>query len=368
MQRIQFAYFKGMEAEQYSFYRVPKVLFTESCFQSLSCEAKILYGLMLDRMGLSVKNRWLDDLGRVYIIFRVEEVMELLGCGRQKAVKSIAELDREKGIGLIEKRRIGLGRPNVIYVKHILFAESEGQDDPKTGEESDTDFQEYENQTSERVNNELPKVLAYERGEIATSENTKGELPEVSKSYFRRFENHTGSGMKNGSQKVRKSYGNKTDFSKTDWNETGSIPSILSEEDKWKSGKSRMDKMGKMSLYRQEIRENIGYDQFTETGYDRQVIDELVELMAEVMGMPDSARVRISGVDKPAGEVKSRMMELDHSHMDYVLLCLRQNRTKVGNIRAYLLTALYNAPLPISNYYQAEANHDLHEGEMAAKI
>lgn len=159
MQRIQFAYFKGMEAEQYSFYRVPKVLFTESCFQSLSCEAKILYGLMLDRMGLSVKNRWLDDLGRVYIIFRVEEVMELLGCGRQKAVKSIAELDREKGIGLIEKRRIGLGRPNVIYVKHILFAESEGQDDPKTGEESDTDFQEYENQTSERVNNELPKTI-----------------------------------------------------------------------------------------------------------------------------------------------------------------------------------------------------------------
>ena len=69
MQKIQFDYFTGMEAEQYSFYRVPKVLFTEPCFKTLSCEAKVLYGLMLDRMSLSIKNRWLDSEDRVYIIF-----------------------------------------------------------------------------------------------------------------------------------------------------------------------------------------------------------------------------------------------------------------------------------------------------------
>ena len=67
MQKIQFDYFTGMEAEQYSFYRVPKVLFTEPCFKALSCEAKVLYGLMLDRMSLSIKNRWLDSEDRVYI-------------------------------------------------------------------------------------------------------------------------------------------------------------------------------------------------------------------------------------------------------------------------------------------------------------
>ena len=86
MQEIRFDYFRGMEAEQYSFYRVPKVLFTAKYFKSLSCEAKVLYGLMLDRMSLSIKNRWFDEEDRVYIIFTVEEIMELLGCGRQKAI------------------------------------------------------------------------------------------------------------------------------------------------------------------------------------------------------------------------------------------------------------------------------------------
>ena len=120
MQKIQFDYFTGMEAEQYSFYRVPKVLFTEPCFKALSCEAKVLYGLMLDRMSLSIKNRWLDSEDRVYIIFTVEEIAELMNCGTQKAVKLVKELDSSNGIGLIEKKRLGLGKPNVIYVKNYI--------------------------------------------------------------------------------------------------------------------------------------------------------------------------------------------------------------------------------------------------------
>lgn len=103
MEKIQFDYYRGMEAEQYSFYRVPKILFTAECFKELSCEAKVLYGLLLDRMSLSMKNHWLDEEERVYIIFTVEEIAELLNCGTQKAVKLLKELDSEKGIGLIEK-------------------------------------------------------------------------------------------------------------------------------------------------------------------------------------------------------------------------------------------------------------------------
>jgi len=123
MQKIQFDYFTGMEAEQYSFYRVPKVLFTEPCFKALSCEAKVLYGLMLDRMSLSIKNRWLDSEDKVYIIFTVEEIAELMNCGTQKAVKLVKELDSNNGIGLIEKKRLGLGKPNVIYVKNFMLRE-----------------------------------------------------------------------------------------------------------------------------------------------------------------------------------------------------------------------------------------------------
>lgn len=127
MQKIQFDYFRGMEAEQYSFYRVPKVLFTAECFKSLSCEAKVLYGLMLDRMSLSIKNRWFDDEDRVYIIFTVDEIAELMNCGTQKAVKLIKELDTSNGIGLIEKKRLGLGKPNVIYVKNFMIKEIPNQ-------------------------------------------------------------------------------------------------------------------------------------------------------------------------------------------------------------------------------------------------
>ena len=121
MKKVQFDYYHGTEAEQYTFYRVPKILFTDEYFKCISCEAKILYGLMLDRMSLSIKNQWYDDENRVYIIFTIEEVKELIGCGSQKAIKLMKELDTENGIGLIEKKRLGMGKANVIYVRKFYM-------------------------------------------------------------------------------------------------------------------------------------------------------------------------------------------------------------------------------------------------------
>lgn len=111
-------YFYGAEAEQFSFYRIPKVLFTEERFRSVSAEAKVLYGLLLDRMSLSCKNGWLDKEGRVYIIFTIEEVMTALGCADQKAGKLLHELENK--CRLIERKRQGLGKPNLIYVKNFV--------------------------------------------------------------------------------------------------------------------------------------------------------------------------------------------------------------------------------------------------------
>lgn len=80
----KFEYYYGQEADQFSFYRIPKVLFTNARFAKLSCEAKVLYGLMLDRMGLSMKNKWLDEQNRVYIYFKLEDIMVYLNCGHDK--------------------------------------------------------------------------------------------------------------------------------------------------------------------------------------------------------------------------------------------------------------------------------------------
>lgn len=158
----------------------------------------------------------------------------------------------------------------------------------------------------------------------------------------------------------------KTEYNKTDLNKTKSdmytpiypIPSISS---------TVPDVIEKIEKYRNIVQEQISYKCFQdEHYYQKEDIDELVELMVEVMLLPDNDTMRIAGVEKPVAIVKKQFMKLSHKHIAYILTCLGLNTTKVGNIKAYLLTTLYNAPMTISNYYAAEVNHNLYgSGELA---
>lgn len=107
-------YFYGQSGELFSYFRIPKALFQDHRFRQISTDARTLYGILLDRMSLSAKNGWLDEQGRVYIIYTVREVQESLCCAEHKAVKLFRELE---DIDLIERKRRGLGRPSLIYVK-----------------------------------------------------------------------------------------------------------------------------------------------------------------------------------------------------------------------------------------------------------
>ena len=109
-------YFYGQSGELFSYFRIPKALFQDCRFRQLSTDARTLYGILLDRMSLSVKNGWLDEQGRVYIIYTVREVQESLCCAEHKAVKLFRELE---DFDLIERKRRGLGRPSLIYVKNF---------------------------------------------------------------------------------------------------------------------------------------------------------------------------------------------------------------------------------------------------------
>ena len=100
---MTFDYFYCSQADSYSFYRIPRVLIMGEHFKTLSTDAKLLYSLLLDRMGLSMKNKWLDDKGRVYIYYTIDEIQKDLCCGHVKAGKLLAELDTKSGIGLIER-------------------------------------------------------------------------------------------------------------------------------------------------------------------------------------------------------------------------------------------------------------------------
>ena len=109
-------YFYGQSGELFSYFRIPKALFQDRRFRQLSTDARTLYGILLDRMSLSAKNNWLDEQGRVYIIYTVREVRESLCCAEHKAVKLFRELEQAD---LIERKRRGLGRPNLIFVKNF---------------------------------------------------------------------------------------------------------------------------------------------------------------------------------------------------------------------------------------------------------
>ena len=120
---MPFDYYYGGQSESFAFYRIPRILVTGQEFRCLSTDAKLLYGLMLDRMGLSMRNGWYDAQGRVFIYYTMEQIQEDMNCGHDKALKLLAELDAAKGVGLIERVKQGQGKPTIIYVKQFTAPE-----------------------------------------------------------------------------------------------------------------------------------------------------------------------------------------------------------------------------------------------------
>lgn len=147
---------------------------------------------------------------------------------------------------------------------------------------------------------------------------------------------------------------NNTDLSDTD---PSIYPAAGPPEDRPPEAADRIDTI---RIYREILKENIEYDHLCErVGYDRDILDEILEILVDTVCSTRKV-IRIGGQDYPNEVVKSRLLKLDSSHIEYVISSLRQNTTKVRNIRAYLLTALYNAPTTISSYYTALVNHDLY--------
>ena len=350
--QIQFDYYYGIEAEQFSFYRVPRLLIKDERFKGLSSDAKLLYGLMLDRMSLSMKNGWLDEENRAYIIYTLDNVMEDLGCAKATCVKIMKELDSDNGIGLIEKKRRGLGKPDIIYVKNFILRTSK---DVKNNDESEESIQQ---------NREVEEVDLSE-SEKSTYRGRKNRLQGVGKTDFKRSENTTYRGRKIRTTEVGKidpinTKYNYTDISNTDRNNTDLIN--LSDSSEQQS----MDLMEEMELFQMNtalVKRNIEYDclvQRCRLG-EQQQLDEIVALIVETISI-ERENITISGVKYPYQFVKSRLLLLEESHIEYVLDCLHENTREVKNIKAYLLTCLMNSITTIGNYYQAKVNHDMYGG------
>jgi len=179
-------------------------------------------------------------------------------------------------------------------------------------------------------------------------------------------------------QECPKSQSNNTNINNTEYSETEYSDTELSETEVGVSNPINPnlipfiphvpdtvpDVMKEVETFRDMVRGQISYGDFLDRHYCKMKdVDELVELVLDVLLLPDEGTLRIAGVEKPVAVVKDRFRKLDHTHIEYILSCLSGNTTKVGNIRAYLLTTLYNAPATISHYYMAEVNHDLYGNE-----
>ena len=175
---MRFDYFYPEQAEQFAFFRIPKALFRDRQFKNISTDAKVLYGLMLDRVSLSVKNQWVDQKGRVYIIFTLEEIMEELDCANQKATKLVVEL--EEKAGLIERKRQGLGKPTLIYVKNFSKERAEPEIQPDSQTHDFHDSQSHENHESrimDPMNPDSRKSWSNKTESIKTDSNNTDPFP-----------------------------------------------------------------------------------------------------------------------------------------------------------------------------------------------
>ena len=315
-----FKYFYGAEADMFNFYRLPKALFTNDYFKDLFLPAKVLYGIMLDRMSLSIKNRWFDDQNRPYIYFGIEDAIEYLNCSRGTAVKAIQALDEETGIGLIEKCRHGQGKANRFYVKSFVINE---QGEGKKAEDKNVDnFSEVQN-------------LDDKKSKIYTSRSSK-----------------------NGIQEVQILAPNKTNINNTLQSNTESNP-IVSADRPIRVSRG-YDAIGEAEAYAKLIKSNIDYDCLLErygAPGEREVVEGLYTLIMETV-LSKNEYIHIAGNKYPANIVKSKFEKLNFLHVEYVMDMMRINTTKVRNIKKYLLAALFNAPTTMTSYYQAEVNHD----------
>ena len=307
------SYFTIQDAEQFTFFRIPKVLFTGERYKDMTTDARVLYGILLDRVSLSVKNNWVDEEGRVFIIFTREEAQELLGYSKPKIVNLFKELQK---VQLIEETKQGLNKPNIIYVKKFI-------------EENNT-----ENNVQTQLNQRRLKFL--------TSRSKKNEL-----------------------QEVKKSYPNNTNINNTDLSDNSVSQSVSqSREEKPKKEKQpirtttdRQTEFENIKLY---FKDKLYLDDLKISHkFDTKLIEE-IEL--NILEMYFNDYTTIKGERKPREIVRSALMKLDNWHIEELISKYKGLTIKITNPKAYMQTMIYNIAFENDLSVTNAVRHDMSIG------
>lgn len=312
-------YYYEQEATMFTFYRIPKLLFTDPRYKPLSTDAKLLYGLMLDRMGLSLKNRKQDAQGRTYIFFRQSEAMELLNIKKDKAIRLYRELEEAE---LIERKRQGFTHPDIIYVGRLTPIPT-----PKT--------------TAEAAD------MPHQQDSFPQSEAVPPY--EVGKTDFWQSEKTSSGTLKNRHTEV--------DISDTYHNDIYSIEKEGVDLSIYRNGtpgtyeptqtEDSPPPFG-IEVARRVFKSNIDYDNLHALKYpgyyEPSTVDELLNLMVDEF-TSTKPTIRAAGVDRPREDFRHRLVTVDTDSILRILYKL-ENRDpadrRIINRRAYLITMLYN--------------------------
>ena len=295
------------------FYQTPKFLF-EGEFKKITNDAKVLYSLLKDRHELSLKNNWVNDNNEVFLVYTRENMADML-CVTQPTLRKA--IDQLKQFGLMEEERVGLNKPNRIYLTAV-----------------DLEFSGLKESFSPECKNLSVK------SEIIFQSKVKESF----------------------TQECKNLSPNDTNFNNTDLNNQ----SIYQPEEIQKNNDGLKDGLNDTNIYKTYkniISENINY-KFLKSQYigEEEIIDEILELLTETVSSK-KAQIRVCGEDTAADIVKSQLLKLNYEHITYVITSLNENQNKVQNIKAYLLTALYNAPKTCTTYYKNCANVDMRDGK-----
>lgn len=387
---IKLNYYYGDEPDRLCFYRVPKVLYTKAYFSGLSSDAKVLYGLMLDMMSMSRENRWVDRENRVYIIYSVQRACAYLGCKKDKALKLFAELDTETGIGLIERVKRGQGKSDIIYVKSFeLPKDAEDRAEIKKLRENRSKL--HNNMTPDHdlrnVDNSSDEVV----GIIDQSEKTTILTAEKVVDITDRSENQTLRGLENRLQEVGKSDPNKNNHNNTDMSYNCPVQSCHNrEDDDWlnhidcsKPFKitgyyplvQRQDRRDEIQPdkddYVEYLKNCIGYDDMIREDsyrFEKDKIDGIINMIADIVTTtPPDGKEWVNSRPYSHEVVKNRLLKIDRIILEHVLDRMKENTTKIRNMRSYLLTALYNARDEMDMSVASQVNYDWYGGGMEKK-
>ena len=326
--KLDLNYFYGAEADQFNFIKIPKPLLFDPMYKNVKLEEALAYSMLLDRMNLSIKNNWFDELGRAYVYCSIETIMEFANCGRNKAGEILKNLD---AIGLIEKVLIP-GRGLKIYVKNFI---------PKSAPK-------FENKTLGKTEELLSGMEGNDRELVDNYEAAQNSNDGVYFSNTPVYESND-THPENKSGVVYFSNTNKNNINNNILSNTKSNQTISVTGSKKLMGFDA-DEMG----YAEVIRENIDLDAlFERYPYDRDFVQGLYDLILETV-LCKSETIVVASNEYSTNFVRGKLLKLNHMHIEYIMDSWKQITEKPRNIKKYMLAALFNAPSTMDASDQAE--------------